>query len=352
MAESYTKNGAWPLQKWDYSIGVVLLGLLRIDEKLGTDFWTSRVLDYCRKMVNAQGIIHSYNPYEYNIDKVNTGKVFFRLLETTGDSRWEKAIHNLYAQLETHPRTQDRIFWHKMIYPHQVWLDGLYMGLPFLAAWGRKFGRPADFDDIVTQITRAAAHLFDPKTGLYYHAWDQSNGMKWSQPLNFCSPHFWGRAMGWFMMAMVDVLDLFPREHHGVGQIGKILADAAGALVRVQDKRSGVWFQMLDQAGRQGNYLESSASSMIAYSLARGASAGYIPEGFRSAAQKAWDGIKAQFLRKDERGLHLTNCCKVAGLGGYPYRDGSYEYYLSEPIVEDDDKGVGAFILAGCELEE
>ncbi|RPJ08916.1 MAG: glycosyl hydrolase family 88 [Spirochaetaceae bacterium] len=352
MAESYYKNGTWPPDKWDYSIGVVLLGYLRLDEALGTDIWTGRVLEYCKKLVNPNGIIHTYIPYIYNIDHVNTGKIFYRLLETNRDSRWEKALRAIRGQLETHPRTRDNIFWHKMIYPHQVWLDGLYMGLPFLAEWGKTFGEKEVFDDITAQIENATSHLYDKKTGLYYHGWDQSGGMKWSQPQNNCSPNFWGRSMGWLVMALVDVLCLMPPGHEGITRIRKILESAIMALVKVADGESGVWYQVLDQGKREGNYLESSASCMIAYSIARAVSKGHLPDKYLPAAKKAWEGIKKQFVCSDARGMRLANSCKVAGLGGYPYRDGSYEYYLGEPIVDDDDKGIGAFILAGTELEE
>ncbi|MBN1525926.1 MAG: glycoside hydrolase family 88 protein [Spirochaetales bacterium] len=352
LADSFNYDNPLFFSRWDYSFGVVLLSCLRLEKKINSGRYFRKVLDYCTQMIGHDGTINTYNPCEFNIDRINTGKVLFELFGQTGDLRYKNALLVLRSQLKNHPRTQEGIFWHKMIYPHQVWLDGLYMGLPFLAEWGLRFDEPEVFDDIISQITCAAPHLCDTKTGLYYHAWDESGGMKWAQLHNNCSPHFWARAMGWFLMALLDVLEILPETHPGRKKIIPIFTAAVDAVASVQDAHSGLWFQVLDFAGREKNYLESSASCMFAYAIARAAKLNILSKEYRSIALKAWQGIVLNFIRRDGEGkLHLTNGCMVAGLGGLPYRSGSFDYYMSEPVIEDDEKAVGACILAGCELE-
>lgn len=208
------------------------------------------------------------------------------------------------------------------------------------------------WDDIAHQFILIEQHTRDPHTGLLYHAWDESKQQRWANPETGCSPHFWGRAIGWYGMAIVDVLDFLPRDHPHRAALIAILQRALDAIVRVQDARTGVWYQVLDQAARAGNYLEASASSMFVYAMAKGARQNYLDEKFASIARRAFAGIVARFVTTNTNGtLNLHFTCQSAGLGGAPYRDGSYEYYVSEPIITNNHHGVGAFILAAAEIE-
>ena len=254
--------------------------------------------------------------------------------------------------MKTHPRTERGGYWHKQIYPNQMWLDGLYMADPFLAQFAQVFNEPDIFDDIAHQIAIFDRRARDAKTGLLYHAWDYSRSQKWANRQTGCSPHFWARAMGWFMMALPDILDSFPPDNPKRELIIQILRDTTEAVLSVQDETSGVWYQILDQGQRSGNYLEASASCMFVYALAKGARMGYLDSAYLQAANRGYQGILDQFIEVDERGwVNLNKIVSVGGLGGNPYRDGSFEYYISEPVVSNDYKGFGPFIMASVEIE-
>jgi unsaturated rhamnogalacturonyl hydrolase len=302
--------------------------------------------------VQPGGVIKGYTLEEYNLDRINTGKLLFRLYAQTGDERYKQALLLLRRQLATQPRTGEGGFWHKQIYPHQMWLDGLYMASPFYAEFGRTFGEPAAFDDVARQIILMEKHARDPQTGLLYHGWDESKQQRWAHPETGCSPHFWGRAMGWYAMAIVDVLDYFPADHHRRSDLVAIFSRMADALVKVQNQATGLWYQILDQGARAGNYLEASGSCMAVYSIAKAVRQGNLDASYLAAARKGYQGALAHFVRVDQQGYtHLDRICRVGGLGGIPYRDGTFEYYIGEPIVSDDNKGVGPFILAALEME-
>jgi unsaturated rhamnogalacturonyl hydrolase len=302
--------------------------------------------------VDAAGQIRTYRMDDYNIDNINTGKLLFGLRRTTGEARYEKALHLLRAQLQTHPRTQENGFWHKNIYPHQMWLDGIYMHGPFYAEYAKTFDEPAGFDDVVHQIRLIERHTRDPHTGLLYHGWDESREQRWANPTTGCSPHFWGRAIGWYMMALPDVLDHLPQNHPQRGAVIRIFRRTVDAVAAVQDKTTGLWYQILDQCDRPGNYLEASASCMFVYAIARGIWQGLLDDSYFAVAERGYKGILEHLITVDDAGLvNLNQICSVAGLGGTPYRDGSFDYYVSEPVVTNDHKGVGAFILAGVEME-
>jgi unsaturated rhamnogalacturonyl hydrolase len=280
------------------------------------------------------------------------GKVLFALYRQTGDERYRKAARLLRDQLTTHPRTAGGGWWHKQIYPHQMWLDGVYMASPFYAEYGATFGEPAAYDDVVHHITLAEQVMRDPRTGLFYHGWDESKSQAWADPQTGCSPCFWGRAIGWYAMAIPDVLDHLPVDHPGREQLLSIFRDLAGRIAAVQDPASGAWYQVLDQGGRAGNYLEASASCMFVYALAKGVRLGYLDDTSLDVACKGYAGILDRFVTIDDAGLVSVHAiCAVAGLGGKPYRDGSYEYYVAEKVISDEFKGIGAFILASTEME-
>jgi len=343
--------------QWHYEHGLVLQSIFLLGQNSGQE-------EFCRyaKMmydtrISPEGEILSYREDEYNLDQINSGKTLFLLYKKYGEEKYRIAIEKLRRQLSNHPRTKSGGFWHKQIYPWQMWLDGLYMQGPFYAQYAAEFGNEADFDDLVFQFTLMESKARDPETGLLYHAWDESRKQPWANPDTGCSPNFWGRALGWYCMALVDALDFFPPSHSKhIEALTAIACRLVAPLLKYQDAQSGLWYQVIDRGQSPGNYPETSASSMFIYFLLKMIRFGLVPESdteaVNSAVTKGYQGLMEQKVQEDSSGeLHLTGICKVAGLGGTPYRDGSYEYYISEPQVTDDFKGVGPFILASSEYE-
>lgn len=300
--------------------------------------------------ITEKGDIQRYKISNYNIDAIKPGDVVLRLHDATGDEKYKQAADLLRRQLEEHPRTSEGAFWHKKTYPHQVWLDGVYMGMPFLAEYSARFEGGASWEDVVKEFEITYHRLRDPETGLYYHAWDESKQMGWADPETGLSPHFWARGMGWYAMALVDVLDSIPAEETELrAPLLTAITDLAPALVDTQDPETGTWFQIIDQPERIGNYRESTATAMFSYFFAKALRKGYLPETYRPAALKAFQGLIDEFVTVHPDGrISMTNQCLVAGLGFG--RDGSYRYYMGERIFENDPKGTGPFILAGIEM--
>jgi len=352
MADSVMKRHPLLSKRWHYEPGVALLAIRQVGQKSGDQKYYEYIKRNIDEFVGPDGSIRTYRLEEYNLDQINEGKLLFFLHERTGDERYKKAACLLRQQLQTHPRTSVGGFWHKRIYPHQMWLDGIYMASPFYAEFARRFDEPEGFDDVAHQIIVIERHTRDPKTGLLFHGWDESRSQRWADPKTGCSPSFWGRAIGWYAMAIPDVLDHFPANHPKRNELVAILETAVSAIARVQDPSSGVWYQVLDQGDRPGNYLEASASCMLVYAIAKGVRKGYIGEEYTAVARRGYEGILAQFVTVDEQGLvNLNGICAVAGLGGKPYRDGSFEYYVGETVVANEYKGIGPFIMASLEIE-
>ncbi|MBP6576774.1 MAG: glycoside hydrolase family 88 protein [Chryseobacterium sp.] len=353
---------AWMLDfhktpKWSYPNGLVLKGAEELYKKNGKKEYFDYIKGYAEEMVNADGSIKTYKIKNYNIDMLNSGNVLLYLYSVDKQDKYLKALQLLRSQLNDHPRTSEGGFWHKQIYPHQMWLDGLYMGQPFYANYTQIFekGDSANkaYDDIVNQFDLIQKHLKDPKTGLLYHGWDESKEQAWADKQTGLSPNFWGRAMGWYGMAIVDVLDFLPQNHPGRARLISYLNSYSEALVKVQDSKTGLWYQVLDKGGEKGNYLEASASSMFVYTFAKGARKGYLPTSYKTIAKKGYDGIIKNLISVEKDGtVNLNQNCAVAGLGGTPYRSGTYEYYVNEEIRPNDPKGTGPFILASLELEK
>ena len=351
VAESVIARNPIVYDKWDYTAGLVLLGM----ERVGNSTHDPKYPTYLKKSVDAlvhpDGTIEGYKSTEFNLDQINEGRALLFLSKTTHDTRYSKAADALRDQLRTQPRTADGGFWHKQIYPQQMWLDGLYMAEPFYAEYAKQHGDTAAMNDVAHQFLLVARHMRDPKTGLFYHAWDSAHQQPWADAKTGLSKNFWGRAVGWYLMAAVDVLDFLPRDHRDRAEIVRVVQQLGEAVARVQDSTTGVWWQVLDQPNREKNYLEASASAMFTYAFAKGARLGYLEPEFRERANRAFDGMVKQFVTVEPNGaVSINKICKVAGLGGNPPRDGSYEYYVSEPVVSNDYKGVGAFILAANEL--
>jgi unsaturated rhamnogalacturonyl hydrolase len=337
--------------RWTYEQGVVLKGI----EGLWENTTDKKYFDYIEKsmdlFVQPDGSIRTYKPDEYNIDHVNCGRNLLFLYKVTLKEKYLKAVQLLRNQLRTHPRTAEGGFWHKKIYPYQMWLDGLYMGEPFYAEYAATFHEDTAFNDIAKQFILMEKHARNAKTGLLYHGYDESRQQKWADKKTGVSPHVWGRAMGWYGMGLVDVLEWFPKDHPKRDSLIGILNRFATAITKYQDAKTGLWWDIIDMGGKEKNYVEASASSMIVYALAKGVRLGYLPEKFIAAAKKGYDGIARQFIKTENGLVNLHGTVSVSGLGGNPYRDGSYDYYMRERVVVNDPKGVGAFLQAANEME-
>jgi unsaturated rhamnogalacturonyl hydrolase len=336
--------------KWDYVHGLVLHSFGELYKKNPDPRYAAYAKGYTDILIQNDGSIKTYELEKYNIDMIVAGRLLFNLYETTKENRYLIAMQTLKKQLEEQPRTNSGGFWHKKIYPNQMWLDGLYMGEPFYTQYTVTFENGKNLDDIAKQFEQIQLHATDPKTGLLYHGWDESKEMPWANKTTGNSPNFWSRALGWYAMALVDVLDYFPKDHPKQKKLVGYLNNVAASLAKYQDK-SGLWYQVTDKGGKEGNYLESSGSSMFAYAFAKGANKGYLPANYKKLANKAFDGLTKQLIKVDADGtITLTQACAVAGLGGNPYRDGSYEYYVNERKKDNDPKATGPFILAALEL--
>jgi unsaturated rhamnogalacturonyl hydrolase len=340
-----------PKPVWNYTQGLIALAMIKVWKESGKETYYNYAKAYADHFIDATGNIFGYKAEDYNIDCVNSGKFLFDVYKKTKDDRYLIAINHLREQLKNQPRTLEGGFWHKQRYPNQMWLDGLYMGAPFLAQFASFTKDHGIFDEVVVQFVTVQKHTYNPKVGLNYHGWDESKQQKWADPVTGCSPNFWGRAMGWYAMALIDVLDYLPTDHPGHPKLLEILNQVASGIKNYQDPKTGLWFQVLDQGGREGNYHEATASAMFTYALLKASRKGYISNDYNAIAMKAYNGILANFIRDNGDGtISLTKCCSVAGLGGNPYRDGSYEYYVKEPVRADDPKGVGPFIMACLEM--
>lgn len=338
--------------KWSYDMGVILKGIEYVWYSTGNPMYFDYIQKSIDNYVTEKGEIKKYAADEYNIDHINNGKSILTLYKVTGKEKYRKAADLLRQQLRTHPRTKEGGFWHKKIYPHQMWLDGLYMAQPFYAEYAALFGEDTAFADIARQFTLMERYARDARTGLLYHGWDEAREQIWANKTTGLSPHVWARAMGWFGMAMVDALPFFPEQHPGRQQILAILNRFAAAITTVQHPDSGVWYDIIDMPNEPKNYFESSASCMLVYTLAKGVKLGYLPEKYLTNANKGYAGILKEFTDYDANGrLQLHKTVSVSGLGGKTNRDGSFAYYMSEPVITNDPKGIGAFIKCAAEME-
>lgn len=338
--------------KWNYEQGVMLEAMRKMFEYTNDKKYLLFAKEKVDRFVTDDGAINHYKESDYNLDKINSGKSLLFLYEQTKEEKYKLAADKLRTQLAKQPRTESKGFWHKKIYPYQMWLDGLYMAEPFYARYTEQFENGENLDDVILQFTLVYEKTLDPKTGLLYHAWNENKKEKWADPVTGQSPHFWGRAIGWYMMAIVDVLDFIPENNPHRASLIKILQDVSGAVLSVRDPETGLWFQILDLPDRAGNYLEASCAAMFCYSFAKGANKGYLDESYLKIADTTFSSILNIHTEIDEDGLiSLYNTCSGAGLGGNPYRDGTFEYYISEPIRKNDYKGFGPLIFAAIELK-
>jgi unsaturated rhamnogalacturonyl hydrolase len=344
--------------KWNYTTGLELKAFLDVWHRYADSNILSYVDSWYDRMIGQDGSILTYKRSNYSTDHICPGTTLFELWQATGKDKYRMAIDTLRAQLDTHPRTKSGNFWHKAVYPHQVWLDGLFMAQPFYARYTAEFEAPerkdSCFADIASQFVQAARVTFDPQTGLYRHAWDESRSMFWADPSSGQSAHAWGRALGWYCMALVEVIDIMEHDFRYPDQVlPGILSSVIASLLPYADPETGLWYQVLDCPGQEGNYLEATCNAMFAYSMLKGVRLGVL-EGVmdEEKACQIYHQMLDTFVTVDEAGLVvLHDCCAVAGLGGKMMRSGTYDYYINEAVVENDPKGMGPLIWAMREYE-
>lgn len=340
---------------WGYTYGLVMKALWEAWESNKDPKIFDYIEGYYDRMIDDEGRISNYDIQAYNIDQMKPGSALMSLYSVTKKQKYKTAILTLRQQMKHHPRTSEGGYWHKKVYPNQMWLDGLYMGSPFLAQYAKEFDEPALFEDVADQIILMEQHARDPKTGLLYHGWDKSRQERWADPQTGQSRNFWGRGVGWYAMAVVDVLDYLPPDHPKRPCLIAILNRLLAAVAKVQDPASGLWYQVLDQGMSEGNFLESTASSMFVYALAKAVRKGYADEKYLRIAHKGYEGILREMISLDANALiNILQCCQGAGLGGKPYRDGTYKYYVhgdGGKVRNNDPKAIGPFILASLEFE-
>lgn len=338
---------------WNYIDGCMILALLETYNATGEKKYLDFADAFIDHRVQEDGTIAGYSVDEYNIDNVNAGKTLFQLYDITGKEKYRKAIDLIYSQVQTQPRTEEGNFWHKKIYPQQVWLDGLYMGQPFYMEYETRFNDKKNYADIFSQFANVVKYMRDEKTGLYYHGYDSSKSIFWCDPETGLSKNFWLRALGWYSMALLDTLSKMDKTGYEKESedLQKAFLGLIDSLLKYQTE-SGMWYQLPALGGKEPNYLESSGSAILAFSILKGVRLGFLPESYREYGIKAFNGICDKYLHTEEGQLHLGGICLVAGLGPADKleRDGTFEYYMSEPIVSDDAKGVGPFLLAYTEL--
>lgn len=347
--------------KWNYTTGLELKAFLDVYDRYAaglSERSEESLLDYVDAwydaIIDSTGRIYKYKVSNYSTDHICPGRTLFRLYELTGKEKYRMAMDTLYHQIQGQPRTSEGGFWHKKVYPQQMWLDGLYMAQPFYAEYTLRFVpdslQARNFDDIVRQFKTVAEHTFDPATGLYRHAWDSSHEMFWANPETGQSDHAWGRALGWYAMALVDVLELLPETVSGRGDLVRILQGIFDKLPEYADSASGMWYQVLDTPGREGNYVEATCSAMFVYSMLKGIRLGILEIPLKTAREK-YDAFVRTFVTRDGDLVSLERCCEVAGLGGKDNRRGDYDYYINERVRANDPKGIGPAIWAALEME-
>ena len=350
----------WPLGRftapdkpwhWNYELGTLLDGMDAVWYNTADGRYYQYIKNSIDPFIQLDGSIATYDQSAYSLDNVLLGRQLLMLYGVTQQERYYRAATILRQQLASQPRNASGGFWHKQIYPNQMWLDGLYMAEPFFAQYAAVFHQPEDFAEITHQFVLVDQHLRDPKTWLLYHGWDESKQQTWANPQTGASASFWARGMGWFMMALVDTIPSYPENDPGRAQLIDILKRTTAAVVRYQDPQSGLWYEVLDKPGEKGNYVESSASCMFTYALAKGVRLGYLARENSGHAAVAWKGIQLHFIESSDHNLTLLSTVQAIGLGGAHHHDGSYSYYVSSPVVSNDPKGIGAYLLAASEEE-
>ena len=339
--------------KWNYTTGLELKAFLDVYETYGGDGILRYVDTWYDSIIDSTGTIFKYKKSNFSTDHVCPGRTLFRLYDLTGKEKYRVAMDTLYSQIQDQPRTPEGGFWHKKVYPEQMWLDGLYMAQPFYAEYTSRFvadstQREENYEDIVHQFVTVYDHTLDPATGLLRHAWDSSHEMFWCDPETGQSAHAWGRALGWYCMALVDVIEILP-DGEGKDTLINLLVAQLNTLPLYADIRTGMWYQVIDSPYREGNYLEATCSAMFTYVFLKSARLGIF--GDSETAGHMYDSLLDTFVTEEDGLVNLNDCCEVAGLGGKDNRSGDYEYYINERVRANDPKGIGPLVWASLEFE-
>ncbi|MDQ0255953.1 unsaturated rhamnogalacturonyl hydrolase [Evansella vedderi] len=347
--------GKWYSLTWHYVEGCILKAYLDSYSQSGNEEDYLFVKNYIDQLYDKNNNIPLIDPNYYSIDQIRMSAILFTLYEKEKDLKYKKILDLIYKQLETYPRTESGSFWHKTNYPHQIWMDGLYMGQPFYVQYIKEFEQKKDYSDTLNQFKNARKFLLDEETQLYYHAYDESREMFWCNKETGLSPHVWSRAVGWYVMALVDILEVLEGEEVETNELKELLKEAVDGMLRYQH-HSGMWYQVVEYSGRKGNYLETSGTAMISYGILKAVRLGYLPTDYRQYGVDAFEGILHHYLHEENGEVLLGGICKSAGLGTHPelgvVRDGSYEYYINgEPIVTNNGHGVAPFLMAYNELK-
>ncbi|MFW0739341.1 glycoside hydrolase family 88/105 protein [Flavobacterium sp. T12S277] len=338
--------------KWDYKMGLVLSAFEKLYRKTNDKKYFNYIKEYADELIDADGNNSKYERDEYNIDCANPGKLLFKLYDETKDKRYLKVLQELRKQLENQPRTASGGFWHKQIYPNQMWIDGLYMAEPFYTEYTVRFENGKALNDIAKQFELVQTHLVDKKTGLVYQAWDESKEIAWANPETGTSPTIWGRGIGWYMMALVETLEYYPKTHPKYKALTEDLNQIAKSVMQ-HKSASGLWYQVADKPEMNGNFLESSASAMIIYALAKGANKGYLKPIYKKTAEESFKAYLKEFVSKDSQGhIIISKVSSNVGLGGKPFRDGTNEYYIKSKTKDNSSPALAAFLLSALELEK
>lgn len=349
---SYLNNYKNAKSDWNYEDGCVLMGSVMLYKATENEFYKNFIVNYMKDFINEDGTINHFNKEQYNIDSVNTGKILFFLYNETKEEKYRKAIDTIMDQLKTHPRTKSNNFWHKNIYPNQIWLDGLYMAQPFYMAYETNFNNKENYIDIINQFENTRKYLYNADKQLYYHGYDESRVQPWADKETGLSKNFWLRAMGWYLMALIDTMDEMSEEifeHYKT--LEGLFKEGINGILQYQDEESKLFYQLIDRSDVKNNYLETSGSAMVAYAILKGCRLGILQmEKYRHIGDEIVISLVDNKLIEIDEELKLSDMCSVAGLGPGETRDGSVEYYLTEPIVCDDHKGTGAFMMAYAQM--
>ena len=359
LEKSTPQAPVWNLEKiragkkpsWNYMDGCMIKAIIELYHITKNEKYLQFADDFIDYFVNDDGSIQSYDPKEYNLDNVNAGKTLFDLYQLTGKEKYRKAIDTVYSQLQGQPRTSTGNFWHKMIYPNQIWLDGLYMAQPFYMQYEVTYNDCKNCADSFNQFENVYNLMRDTRNGLYYHAYDDSRQMFWCDKVTGLSSNFWLRALGWYAMALIDTMEIMPeslsKEKARLHAIYKELIDS---MLPYQDEETGMWYQVVNRGGIKPNYLETSGSAIFAYAIMKSVRLGFLDESYFQYGEKAFSGICRTYLSEENGELQLGGICLVAGLGNKEMREGTFDYYMREPIVKNEAKGVAPLILAYIEI--
>jgi unsaturated rhamnogalacturonyl hydrolase len=359
IRRSTPRRTAWNLEKvragrdveWNYIDGCMLTALTAMTEITGDERYLDFVEEVADSFVGEDGTIDTFRPQNHALDDYNEGRILFPLFARTGKEKYRKAAEMLHGCLMEQPRTPEGNFWHKQIYPDQVWLDGTYMALPFLAMYENNFGK-GEIRDVMDQLRVVRKRMRDPQTGLYYHGYDASRKAFWADPETGLSRNFWLRAIGWYSLALTDLIEQIPKGMEEREELADTLRELMESISAYADPATGMYWQVVDQGGREGNYPETSGSAMIACAMLKGARLGTLEEKIRDQGRKTFEGILQNHLKVRDGMIELDHICLVAGLGpeNNRRRDGTYEYYISEPVVSNDAKGAAPFVLCYTEI--